>query len=255
MAPEQLRNETVDARSDVFALGICLFEMLSGLRLHKRPTLRETMIAVIQEPAPALTSVVQELPVELDAIVQRALQKRAEDRYQSAGELQAALESYLAARGEVGSARRVGGLMARLYPHQQDNDAQVDMSREATACFTAPLERTSPLAWLRKQSGGRALLLIAGVAGLLALLTFALRSPAPAAPASSAAPIAAKAAPATPEVPPAPAAPAPELAAPVAPEPSRPVPTASPRTKEAPVDSAPRKRRRSSPGFVADPGF
>jgi serine/threonine-protein kinase len=211
------------------------------------------MIAVIQEPAPALTSVVPEMPVELDAIVQRALQKRAEDRYQSAGEMQAALESYLAARGEVGSARRVGGLMGRLYPHQQDSDSQVDMSREATACFSVPLQRRSPLAWLRKQSRARALLLIAGIAGLLALISFAFRSPAPAAPAS-AAPVAAKTAPATPEIPPLPGAPAPELAAPAAPEPN-PALTASPRTKEAPVDSAPRKRRRSSPGFVADPGF
>ncbi|HTU59183.1 MAG TPA: serine/threonine-protein kinase [Polyangiales bacterium] len=248
MAPEQLRNEKVDARSDVFALGICLFEMLSGLRLHKRASLRETMIAVIQEPAPALTSVVPGLPVELDAIVQRALQKRPEDRYQSAGEMQAALESYLAARGEVGSTRRVGELMTRLYPRGQDATGHVDMSREATACFSAPSLRRSPLAWLRSQRRERVLLMAAGLVGLLALLAFAFRAPAPAAIATPARTAVA------PEVPPSPAAVAPERAAPVAPEPVPPA-TASPRTKEAPVDSAPRKRRRTSPGFVADPGF
>jgi serine/threonine-protein kinase len=252
MAPEQLRNEAVDARTDVFALGVCLYEMLSGLRLHKRPTLRETMLAVIQEPAPALSRFVPGIPEELDAIVQRALQKQPQDRYQSAGELQAALESYLAMRGEVGSARRIGELMSRLYPNERDFAPQVDMSREATACFSAPVQEPRALQWLKRQSRTRLLVLAAGSLCALALLGWLLRAPSAPAPAAQAT---MPAAPVRAQEPAAPAPPQEPQLGPAEKSALTPAPKESARKPEAPVDPVPRKRRRSSPGFVADPGF
>jgi serine/threonine-protein kinase len=257
MAPEQLRGEAADARTDVFALGVCLYEMLSGLRLHKRATMRETLSAVIQEPTPALTRFVPGLPDELDAIVQRALRKRPEERFASAGELQAALEGYLAARGEIGSARSVGGLMTRLYPEAGASQSGVDTSEEATACFSAPSEARGFRIAGKRLNTRRALLLgllfvcSGALGGLLALRSRPSTTPgkqASAAMSTSASP--------QKRALPKPAAKV--LAKEVVPtslEVAPKVPESPARTPESPVEPERHKRRRTSPGFVADPGF
>ncbi|HEX6243461.1 MAG TPA: serine/threonine-protein kinase, partial [Polyangiales bacterium] len=173
MAPEQLLNKEVDARADVFALGVCLHEMLSGLRLHKRGTMRETLSAVLQEPAPSLRSVLPDLPAELDDIVQRALAKQPEDRFASAGDFQAALEQFLAGSGEVGSARRMGELMERLYPVGQRSTA-LDTSSEASQRLRTFVPSVSGLfrgtASARKRWVGISLAALVALAILVALV-------------------------------------------------------------------------------------
>ncbi len=116
MAPEQLRRQRLDGRADVFALGVCLYEMLTGMRLYKRDSVRETVEAVLEEPMPALSLLGPTLRGELERILARALAKEPRARFESAGELQAALEGFLARSGEVVSARRLSALMDELYP-------------------------------------------------------------------------------------------------------------------------------------------
>ncbi|HEY3930438.1 MAG TPA: protein kinase [Candidatus Koribacter sp.] len=91
MAPEQVRGESVDARTDIFALGAVLFEMLTGRQVFHRDTLAETMTAVLKDDLPETT--VTALPVSpaLDRIVRRCLEKSADQRFQSAKDLSFAL--------------------------------------------------------------------------------------------------------------------------------------------------------------------
>jgi serine/threonine protein kinase len=111
MAPEQIRGESLDHRADIFALGICLYELITGTRLYRRTSPSAVRDAVLEPDVPSLRALNATIPEELDLIVQRALQKDPAARYQTAGELQSALEEFLARRGEVASARPLAAFM------------------------------------------------------------------------------------------------------------------------------------------------
>ena len=107
MAPEQVRGERSDHRADVFALGCILHEMLTGQRAFERGTAAETMTAILrEEPLPPF-SAVSGVPLAVERIVSRCLEKRPEERFQSARDLTFALESSLDARSgsDVGALR------------------------------------------------------------------------------------------------------------------------------------------------------
>ncbi|HMC60005.1 MAG TPA: serine/threonine-protein kinase, partial [Candidatus Solibacter sp.] len=93
MAPEQVRAQNVDARTDIFAFGAVLFEMLSGQRAFRRDTPAETMTAVLKEDPPEIASLSQPVSPALDRIVRRCLEKNPEQRFQSAKDLSFALSS------------------------------------------------------------------------------------------------------------------------------------------------------------------
>ncbi len=90
MAPEQLLAGDVDARCDVFAFGVCLYEMLIGVRPFEARSAYELVVAI--ETPPSLRARRAEVPAELEAIVQRCLAKAPDDRYASAREVVEALE-------------------------------------------------------------------------------------------------------------------------------------------------------------------
>jgi TolB-like protein len=90
MSPEQIRGESLDGRSDIFALGSVLHEMLSGQRSFRRPTSAETMHAILNEDPPPLD---ERLGPGLERIVRRCLEKRPEERFQSARDVAFALEA------------------------------------------------------------------------------------------------------------------------------------------------------------------
>jgi eukaryotic-like serine/threonine-protein kinase len=93
MSPEQASAEDVDHRADVFALGVVLWEVLTGRRLFRRETELATMRAIVDDPIPR-PSEITEVPPDLEAIVMRALRKRRDARYPSAHEMAVALERY-----------------------------------------------------------------------------------------------------------------------------------------------------------------
>src|SRR5271157_3150513 len=93
MAPEQVRGDAVDARTDIFAFGAVLFEMLSGTRAFRRDTTAETMTAVLKEDPPELSDPGRPISPALDRIVRRCLEKNPEQRFQSAKDLSFALAS------------------------------------------------------------------------------------------------------------------------------------------------------------------
>lgn len=104
MAPEQVRGEGADARTDIFAFGAVLYEMLSGQRAFRRDTPAETMTAVLREDAPELTDPGRLISPALDKIVHRCLEKNPDQRFQSAKDLSFAL-SALSGTDASGAAR------------------------------------------------------------------------------------------------------------------------------------------------------
>jgi serine/threonine-protein kinase len=95
MSPEQARAEEVDHRSDIFALGVMLFELTTGRRLFKGATEFETLKMIIERDYPRPSWVSHGYPPKLEAIVMKALEKDLLKRYQSAREMQADLEAFV----------------------------------------------------------------------------------------------------------------------------------------------------------------
>ncbi|MCB9588633.1 MAG: serine/threonine protein kinase [Polyangiaceae bacterium] len=92
MSPEQAQGQHIDHRSDIYALGIILFELLTGARPFEAPTLYSLLDMHVKQPPPPPTSVRRDLLPVFDQVVFRALAKRPEQRYQTAGEMKQALE-------------------------------------------------------------------------------------------------------------------------------------------------------------------
>jgi Tol biopolymer transport system component len=91
MAPEQVRGEAADPRTDIFAFGAVLYEMLSGKRAFRRDTPAETMTAVLKEDPPELSDSGMAISPAVHRIVRRCLEKNPEQRFQSAKDLSFAL--------------------------------------------------------------------------------------------------------------------------------------------------------------------
>ena len=92
MSPEQLQGKEADARSDIFAFGAVLYEMLTGKRAFDRQSSSDIIIAVAREEPTPIRELVRDVPEELKQIVKRCLRKQPEDRYASIGEVERKLE-------------------------------------------------------------------------------------------------------------------------------------------------------------------
>jgi hypothetical protein len=97
MAPEQVQGRPADPRSDIFALGAVLYEMLGGRRAFQGATAPETLTAILKEEPPSLREVNPGVPWPLERVVKRCLEKRPAERFQAARDVAFALEDHSSA--------------------------------------------------------------------------------------------------------------------------------------------------------------
>jgi serine/threonine-protein kinase len=114
-APEQLAGEHVDQRADIFALGIVLWECLTGHRLFDNPTDGGTIDAVRSQTIAPPSLLRAEVPIALDEICLRSLTRERDHRYQSARELFEALDGFLAEERRRPSTNTVGQWLESLF--------------------------------------------------------------------------------------------------------------------------------------------
>jgi eukaryotic-like serine/threonine-protein kinase len=93
MSPEQVKGRPADARSDIFAFGTILYEMLSGSRAFHRDTAAETMSAILREEPPDLSATNKNVQPGLERVVRHCLEKNPEERFHSAHDLAFDLEA------------------------------------------------------------------------------------------------------------------------------------------------------------------
>ena len=131
MSPEQARGEPLDGRSDLFSLGIVLFEALTYRRLFKRETDAKSLEALFyQDVAPPSRYAEAPVAPELDRIVLRLLERDREQRYATAQELEHDLDSYL--RGDPATAKDLAGVMTDIFGDRRDLSAVVKEMLESS---------------------------------------------------------------------------------------------------------------------------
>jgi serine/threonine protein kinase/Tol biopolymer transport system component len=93
MAPEQVRGQATDYRSDIFAFGAILCEMVVGKQTFQRPTSADTISAILNDEPPPIAQLGSDTPLALERVIRRCLEKSPELRFQSASDLAFALEA------------------------------------------------------------------------------------------------------------------------------------------------------------------
>jgi serine/threonine protein kinase len=92
MSPEQIRSERADERSDIYSLGVTLYEMLSGRTPYEADSVMTLLMMVVNDPLPDVRQTRQGIPESLAAVVEKALAKEQADRFQTTGEMATALQ-------------------------------------------------------------------------------------------------------------------------------------------------------------------
>ncbi|MBN1137624.1 MAG: protein kinase [Anaerolineae bacterium] len=152
MAPEQIQGQPVDGRTDIYALGIVLYEMVTGWAPFSTPTPVATLYKQVNEPPPPLHQVNVNAPDWLEGVVSKALAKRPEGRYQHAADLAAALRSRsVAGAPPVGAA--VAPSAAEGRPASKGaGSSQPEGGAAASMPAPAPIPGAKP-ATKRRESG------------------------------------------------------------------------------------------------------
>ncbi len=125
MSPEQAQGLELDARSDVFALGVMLFELTTGRRLFRGANEFETLKMIVEQPYPTPRSINPNIAPRLEYIIQHALEKDVAKRYQSARELQADLQDFIRHEKLAVSSISLGEWMQMLFAEKLEQQKQL----------------------------------------------------------------------------------------------------------------------------------
>jgi serine/threonine protein kinase len=124
MSPEQASGAKIDHKSDIFALGIVLYELLTATRLFKRPSDLKTLSAVTECDIAPPSAVNARIPKDLDPVVMKALTRSRDERYASAGAMHAAIEAWLVHNRLLSSSVHLAAFMKGLYADRLEREAQ-----------------------------------------------------------------------------------------------------------------------------------
>ncbi len=186
MSPEQGQGMPVDARSDIYSLGVVLYEMVTNRLPFESTTPMGVMLKHIQEPLPPPSSIAPDVPPAIEAVITKALEKNREARYRTAGEFARALESAITGRvihAATAAMREPSATVAvgeRTVPSRPDTGSRAKPPtrpptravRSSTTASDKPEEkRNSPNWFLLMGCGGLALV---GVVALAIAAVFAV---------------------------------------------------------------------------------
>ncbi len=160
MSPEQAAGQPIDCRTDIFALGVVLYELLTGTRLFKRATDIQTLNAVTECNVAPPSEINSRVPPDLDAIVMKALAKDRTARFPEARQLGAALENWLLSNKLPSSNAALGEFMHSIYAErlareQEEGRLLVETAESSRALDEPPADRekaTPSIDGLRRQT-------------------------------------------------------------------------------------------------------
>ena len=175
MAPEQAMGADADSRSDLYAFGIMIYQMLLGETPFRADTPAATLMAHVHKPLPLPTSLVPDLPIRLEALLLKALAKEPDDRFQSGGDLIRSIEVAAGLAQETLPAGDDMGATAVLDTSELDMSEVTD-APTAVLGVEAPAEtgEAAAAAAAARPSGPGRLPLIAGGAVAAALVAVAI---------------------------------------------------------------------------------
>ncbi|HUS27771.1 MAG TPA: serine/threonine-protein kinase [Kofleriaceae bacterium] len=140
MSPEQCKGGDMDRRSDLFSLGIVMWEMLTLERLFRRNSDFENMQAIVAEDVQPPSRFRPDIPPEVDHIVMRLLAKSPSDRYQNADELHEAIEAAAVRTGSALSAASLGRYMRELFGQRPEPWIELQSNDQHPEAFTVTSE-------------------------------------------------------------------------------------------------------------------